>query len=118
MRNEIIERGGKRFVLVPLKEFERMAHDAESLDDIRAYDAARARKEERFPAALVDRLIENENPVRVFRGYRGMTQQALADAVGIARPYLAEIESGRKQGSVTVLKNIAAALGLELDDLV
>jgi hypothetical protein len=32
------------------------------LDDIRAYDKAKSRKEETFPADVADRLVEGENP--------------------------------------------------------
>jgi transcriptional regulator with XRE-family HTH domain len=117
MKTEIIERGGKRFAVIPLKQFERLSQDAEALDDIRAYDAAKARKEEAFPAELADRLAQGESPVRVFREYRGLTQQKLAAAARIARPYLAEIESGRKSGSVAVLRALAKALKLDLDDI-
>jgi DNA-binding XRE family transcriptional regulator len=117
MKTEIIERRGKRFAVVPLKDFERLRHDAEMLDDIHAYDAAKSRKEEAFPAEVADRLVDGENPIRVFRQYRGLTQQELAKAANIARPYLAELESGKKVGSVSVLKRIVAALELDLDDI-
>lgn len=50
MRTEIIERKGKPFAVVPLKEFERLRHDAEMLDDIRAYDAAKSRRAKTAPA--------------------------------------------------------------------
>jgi DNA-binding XRE family transcriptional regulator len=117
MKTEIIHRRGKRFVVVPLKDFQQLVHDAEMLDDVRAYDAAKTRKEESFPPEVADRLIAGENPVKVFREYQGLTQQQLAKTVKIARPYLAEIKSGRKTGSVSVLKAIADTLKLELDDI-
>jgi len=85
--------------------------------DIRAYDAAKTRKEEAFPAEIAERLVAGENPFRVFREYRGLTQAQLAKSAKIARPYLAEIEAGKKEGSLSVLRAIAAALKLELDDI-
>jgi DNA-binding XRE family transcriptional regulator len=117
MKTEIIERKGKQFAVVPLKDFEQLRHDAEMLVDIHAYDAAKSRKEEAFPADVANRLIDGENPIRIFREYRELTQQELAKAADIARPYLAELEAGKKQGSVSVLKKIAAALELDLDDI-
>jgi DNA-binding XRE family transcriptional regulator len=117
MKMELIERKGKQFALLPLKEFKRLLDNSDMLDDIRAYDTAKTRKEETFPQDVADALVAGESPVRVFRIYRGLTQQQLAKKAGIARPYLAEIESGKKQGSVTVLKAIAKALKLELDDI-
>jgi DNA-binding XRE family transcriptional regulator len=117
MKTEIIEKKGRRFAVVPLKDFEQLKHDAEMLDDIRAYDAAKTRKEEAFPSDVAERLVAGENPIRVFRDYRGLTQEQLAKAAKIARPYLAEIEAGRKEGSISVLRAIAAALKLDLDDI-
>ena len=117
MKTQIIEKSGRRFAVVPLKDFEQLKHDAEMLQDIRAYDAAKTREEEAFPSEVAKRLLAGESPIRVFREYRAMTQAQLAKAAKIARAYLAEIEGGRKQGSVAVLRAIAAALKLELDDI-
>lgn len=117
MRTEIIERKGRRFALIPLKEFEQLVHDAEMLEDIRAYDAAKNRDEETFGSEVAKRLIGGENPIRVFREYRGLTQEQLARAAKIARPYLTEIETGKKIGAVPVLKAIARALRVDLDDI-
>jgi DNA-binding XRE family transcriptional regulator len=117
MKTQIIEKKGRRFAVVPLKDFEQLKHDAEMLDDIRAYDAAKARKEESFPSEVAGRLIAGESPIRVFREHRGLTQEQLARSAKIARAYLAQIESGRKEGSVSVLRAIAAALKLDLDDI-
>jgi len=91
--------------------------DAEMLDDVRAYDAAKARNEETFPSEVVKRLVARESPIRVFREHRGMTQGQLATSAKIARAYLAEIEASRKQGSISGLGAIAAALKLDLDDI-
>jgi len=94
-----------------------MGYYAEMAEDIRAYDAAKTRNEEAFPGTVADRLAAGENPIRVFREHRGLTQESLAKAAQIAQPYLAEIESGKKNGSAAVLRRIAMALGLELDDI-
>jgi len=85
MKTEIIERKGKPFAVVPLKEFERIRHDAKMLDEIRAYDAAKIQREETFPAGVADDLMEGNNPIRVFRQYRGMTQEQLAKTARLAR---------------------------------
>ena len=44
-----------------------------------------------------------------------LTQQQLADAVGISRAYVATIESGHANPSLEVVERIARALRLELD---
>jgi transcriptional regulator with XRE-family HTH domain len=43
--------------------------------------------------------------------------EQISNASNMALPYLAEIETGRKRGSVSVLKAIAAVLKLELEDV-
>lgn len=76
-----------------------------------------AGREELVPSEVVNRILDGENPVRVWRQHRGLSVKALAEASGLSAPYLSEIEGGRKTGSAKALKKIAAALGLSLDDL-
>jgi len=118
MSHKIIVERGKRFVLVPEKTYDRMVEELEDLDDIRAYDRAKAEAQEFVPAEVVDRLIAGDKPVRVWRDYRGLTQQQLADKVGISKPYLSQLESGAREASVTVIKRLASALKVDVDDLV
>ena len=62
---------------------------------------------ELVPAAVVDRLLAGESPVRVWREHRGLTQSGLARASGVNRVVVADIEAGRKGGSVRSLKALA-----------
>lgn len=55
--------------------------------------------------------------LKVWREYRGMTQQQLAEAAEIRPSYLSQIENGKRTGSAEVLKAIAEALHLTVDDL-
>ena len=43
-----------------------------------------------------EKLDMSENPLKNFRTSRGLSQQALADLLGVARNYIYLIESGRK----------------------
>jgi transcriptional regulator with XRE-family HTH domain len=63
------------------------------------------------------RLLDGENPVRVWREKRGLTQRALAAAAGVAPSYLAEIERGRKPGSADALSRLAGVLRVKMEDL-
>ena len=47
----------------------------------------------------------------VRREHRGLTQSGLARASGVHRVVVADIEAGRKGGSVRSLKGLAVALG-------
>ncbi|MBB4283635.1 MULTISPECIES: helix-turn-helix domain-containing protein [Agrobacterium tumefaciens complex] len=46
-----------------------------------------------------------------------MTAKDLATKVSISAPYLSEIESGKKAGSLTVLRKIAQTVNVDIDDL-
>lgn len=47
-----------------------------------------------------------------------MSARDLAVAAGLSAPYISEIESGKEEGSISVMKKIAEALKVDLDDLV
>ena len=115
----IIEKDGKpAFAVVPIEDYNRMtAANAEDISDLAAY--ALTRDEERFPAAVVDRLLAGrEHPVAVFRDYRGITAAALAKAAGLSRAYLSEIENRKKTGTAATLLKIARALEVDVELLI
>jgi len=56
--------------------------------------------------------------VRQARARRGMTRKILARDSGVSERYLAQLESGRGNASVLLLRQIARALNLPVSDLV
>ena len=115
MNFEIIEKNSQKFVLVPVEQYNQFLADLEMLKDVRDFREAKTVDEETFPDEVVNRLIlDEENPIKVYREYRGLTQKQLAAKIGIQRGYLAEIERGRKSGSVKTLKALAEALNVNL----
>jgi DNA-binding XRE family transcriptional regulator len=123
MSAQIIERGGEpEYAVLPYAEYLRLVEDAEMLSDIRSYDHAKAAlargDDELAPAEVVNRLLDDDNPVRVWREYRGLTQAQLAKAAGITVSTISYIESGARKPSVEVLKSIAATLRVDVDELV
>ncbi|MAC81940.1 MAG: transcriptional regulator [Rhodobacteraceae bacterium] len=108
-------------VTIPREEYDRLQAAAEDLADLQSYDRAKAAlaagEEELVPAEYVNRLLNGENALRVYRDLRGLTQAALAAKAGVNRVTVTEIETGRKQGSVTTLRALATALDVTLDDL-
>ena len=115
MNIETVEKQGQEYVLVPREQYDQFVEDAEMLRDIREYREAKTVDEETYPSEVVNRLVlREESPVRVYREYRGLTQEQVAEKSGISRAYLAEIEIGRKRGSVETLKAIAEALDVDL----
>lgn len=87
------------------------------LDDIRAPDRAKAKPQEFIPAAFAHRILDGESAIRVYREYRGMTQEALATKAGISKPYLSQLENEKRVMSMRVLRSLAMALKVDLDDL-
>ena len=97
--------------------FDRLDDMAEEAADRRSLDLIDDAPGEFLPLEAAERLAAGDSAVKVWRKHRGMNQGELAAAAGISQNYLSEIERGRKGGSVEVLKALAQALGLDLDDL-
>lgn len=109
-------------ITITRDEYDRLRHAAEDLEDLRAYDRAKARlasgDDELVPAELVNRIVAGESPLRVLRDWRGLTQARLAERACVNRVQIADIEAGRKTGSVETVKRLADALGVTVDELV
>jgi transcriptional regulator with XRE-family HTH domain len=54
--------------------------------------------------------------IKELRAERGMSQESLAYAIGMARTYLAEVEAGKRNISVINLERIATGLGVTLGE--
>ena len=120
---QLIERDGKpEWAVLPYEEYLVLLEQAEMLEDIRDYDAAKAALEkgedELIPAEIVYAILDGESPIKVWREYRGLTQQQLADKVGISKPYLSQIETGKRTGTTDILSVIAKALDVSLDEVI
>lgn len=109
---------GESLVILPLADYERLVDQADIAKANRIMRDIEAGDEEVVPADIVRRLIAGENKVKVWRTHRGLSGRDLAAAAGVSAPFISEIESGKKDGSVSVMKKIAEALKVDLDDLV
>jgi DNA-binding Xre family transcriptional regulator len=102
-------------------DFEALLGELEDARDIAAIHEVEARvaagESEYIPLGVVERLMAGEHPVRVWREHRNMTGRKLAAAAGIPASYLCEIEAGRKPGSFDAMAKLAAALGVDMEDL-
>jgi hypothetical protein len=79
MRIEKITRRGKEFAVLPMDELKKLIDDAEMLAGEKAYAAATARVErgedELIPLEVTERRLARESTVRIWREYRGLTQE-------------------------------------------
>lgn len=116
---QTITLAGEEYVVVPRADYDalRSAAQEEISDDTLLAKTLEDPDEEWVSADVVRRIALGGNPVRVWRTYRGMKAGDLAAAAGVAASYLSDIENGKKPGSVSTLKRIAAALDVALDEL-
>ncbi len=63
-------------------------------------------------------ILDGENAIKVWREYRALSQQELAEKVGISTPYLSQLETGKRIGSLKVLTAVANALSISLEYLI
>lgn len=113
---------GDEMVIIPRAEYDELLEASEMAQDVAAFDRFKAQlasgEEELVPAEFANRILDGENPLRVWRHYRNLSAQNLAAKAGISAAYLSEIETGKKDGSLSVMKQIAEILNVSLDDIV
>jgi mRNA interferase RelE/StbE len=89
-------------VTIPREEYDRLRAAAEDLADLQSYDRVKAAlavgADELIPSDYANRLLDGENPLRVYRDLRSLTRANLAEKAGVNRVTVAEIETGRKKG--------------------
>src|ERR1700710_967407 len=56
--------------------------------------------------------------VRTMRALRGMSRKVLAKVSGISERYIAQLESGKGNVSIVLLRRVANAMGTHLEDLI
>ncbi|MFK4822282.1 helix-turn-helix domain-containing protein [Ochrobactrum quorumnocens] len=113
---------GEEMAVLPKADYDKLLEAFEDREDIEAGRRFRAKlsagDEELIPSEYVNRMIDGENKIKVWRDFRGMSAKALADAAGMSAPYLSQIESGAREGSLDALKKLAEALRVTIDELV
>lgn len=107
-------------------EYEALIERIEDAQDLAAAAAENTRVrmlgqhayDDHLPIELVNRLLDGESPLRVWREHRGIGLRELAKTAEIGAAYLSEIETGKKPGSLDAMAKVARALKISLDDLV
>ncbi len=116
MSAQFIEVDGRpAFAVVPMAEWQALLARLDELQDLA--DAKAAAETESVPAELAERLLAGEAPLRVWREYRGLTLQALAERCGVTRQMLSMAERDKATPSVDLLAKLASALDCDMDDL-
>lgn len=123
MSVQILEKNGKpEWAILPYAEYLALVEEAEDQEDIRDYDeltaGIKAATVELFPDSVAYDIINGKNPIKLWREYRSLSQQQLAEKVGISVPFLSQLESGKRNSSMKVLIALASALSVDMDLLV
>ncbi len=83
---------GERLVVMPEAEWLAVQEALEDREDIAAIDEFHrklaAGEEELVPASIVNRVLDGDDPIRVWREHRGLSAAALAQQAGISAAYL------------------------------
>jgi XRE family transcriptional regulator, aerobic/anaerobic benzoate catabolism transcriptional regulator len=66
-------------------------------------------------ASFLDQLGQR---VRTMRALRGMSRKVLAKVSGISERYIAQLESGKGNVSIVLLRRVSNAMGAHLEDLI
>ena len=113
---------GDEMAILPKADYDKLLEAFEDREDVEAGRKFRAKlsagEEELIPAEYVNRMIDGENKIKVWRDFRGMSAKALADAAGMSAPYLSQIESGAREGSLDAMKKLAEVLKVTIDELI
>jgi XRE family transcriptional regulator, aerobic/anaerobic benzoate catabolism transcriptional regulator len=63
-------------------------------------------------------LVQLGQRVRTMRALRGMSRKVLAKVSGISERYIAQLEAGRGNVSIVLLRRVSDAMGAHLEDLI
>lgn len=121
----IIDADGRTiFVVVPADEYELLSRSADTARDIppatlgsQPISGFGVQSRSGVPVEVAHRVADGENPVRVWREWRGLKAITIARSAGISPAYLSEIETGKKDGTFRTMAAIARVLNVSLDDL-
>jgi DNA-binding XRE family transcriptional regulator len=120
MTAQILEIAGRKMAVLPVEEFEHLLDIIEDkADAFAAADAERRRTEgeEYLPLEMVDRLINGESALKVWRKYRGLTQDQLAKLANTTFATVSRLEAGKMKSNPKMWNRLAQALGVSVADI-
>lgn len=111
----IVTPSGEELVILSRADYDELMDGRLHAEALAAIAAGRTDK---LTEAQLDAYLAAPTPLAFWRAHRGMTQRALADALGISQAYLSQIESGKRTGDIKLYAKIGRALSVQLEDLV
>ncbi|MBN2232958.1 MAG: helix-turn-helix transcriptional regulator [Deltaproteobacteria bacterium] len=101
----IFENGHPAFAVLPWSEYQALLKQADPADVWLPHEVVQAV------------ALDGATLVKAWRDYRGLTQAELAKQSGMSQPALARLEKGGITPRPATLKKLAAALGVEAEQL-
>jgi DNA-binding XRE family transcriptional regulator len=112
---------GDDIVILSREEYDTLVQQKEDFTDAAMLRAPVARREggleELLTGGEVNDLLAAASPLAFWRRKRGLSEAVLADTSGLSREALARIEAGESTADLDILKRLAAALRVTVDDL-
>ncbi|WP_077730152.1 helix-turn-helix transcriptional regulator [Methylocaldum sp. 14B] len=117
---QIIEKDGAKWAMIPYDDYLSLVELAELAADMASDVKTEERLvpgEEQLPDDLKARLLAGENAIRIWREFRGLTLEELAERAGITESFVALVDRGRPTCRIDKLKRIAEVLGVHLENI-
>jgi DNA-directed RNA polymerase specialized sigma subunit len=118
---QLIKKGDKpEWAIIPYKEYQELIKIYDYFDDEAVFTQAIERNKniETIPHEVIVKLINGENPIRVWRQYRGKAMKEFAQEIGVTQSYLSQLEASKRQASQKVLKLLAGKLCVDIEELI
>jgi DNA-binding XRE family transcriptional regulator len=105
---------GEELAILPRAQLEELLDVAGHASAMADYRSGRV---EALTTSEMRELMKAPTPLAFWRRRRGVTQAALAGLAETTQPHIAELESGRRGGSLDVMARIGRALKVPLEAL-
>ncbi len=122
MEAQVLQLNGMKYVVLSYEEYARMIEileDARDISEAKEIANRIAQGEgEYYPSEVINAILDGKNKIRVFREYRGITQEALAKKINKSVAMIRKLENGSSDGSINTIKAISAALKIDVEMLI
>src|SRR6266704_2333990 len=128
MKPQFIKTEGEELVVLPRRDYEALVKRAKKVPNeneniariVKKSDEALAAGDEvELPSKVAEAIARGENPLRIIREWRGMTQVYLGETkTNVGQSTISALESGSRRGTTAVWKQLARVLEVPIDILI
>jgi hypothetical protein len=128
MKPQFIKTEGEELVVLPRRDYEALVKRAKKVSNegekiariVKKSDEALAAGDEvELPSKVAEAIARGENPLRIIREWRGMTQVYLGEMkTNVGQSTISALESGSRRGTSAVWKQLARVLEVPMDILI